>query len=70
MFRRALVLGIILPLVVFIGKLIIVGISKIEFGEFKPVVAIFLLDVSASNRNLLYQQQQTVLKACLKVEYF
>lgn len=68
MFRRALVLSIILPLVVFIGKLIIVGISKIEFGEFKPVVAIFLLDVSASNRNLLYQQQQTILKMAKRLD--
>ena len=37
-------------------------------SEFKPVVAIFLLDISASNRNLLYGQQQTILKMAKRLD--
>lgn len=68
MFKRALMLGIILPIAVYVCKLIAVGISGIEPGEFKPVVAIFLLDVSASNRELLWMEQQTVLKMSKKLD--
>lgn len=68
MFRKAIVLGILLPLIVFGIKLALVGASKIELSEFKPVVGIFLLDISASNRNLLYQQQQTILKMAKRMD--
>ena len=62
MFRKALILGIILPLAVFFCKLALIGISNIKLGEFKPVVAIFLLDVSASNRTLLDAEKQCILR--------
>lgn len=68
MFRKALILGIILPLAVFFLKLIVIGISNIKVGEFKPVVAIFLLDVSASNRNLLYAEQQCILRMSKRLD--
>ena len=68
MFRKALILGIMLPLAIFIFKLIAIGISNIKLGEFKPVVAIFLLDVSASNRNLLYQEQQCILRMAKRLD--
>lgn len=68
MFRRALMLGILLPLIVFIAKMAVVAMSKVELSEFQPVCAIFLLDVSASNRELMYDQQQTILKMGKKMD--
>ena len=68
MFRRALMLGILLPIIVFIGKLALVGMSKVELSDFKPVCTIFLLDTSASNRDLLYKQQQTILRIGKKMD--
>ena len=68
MFRKALILGIILPLVVFFGKLALIGISNIKLGEFKPVVAIFLLDVSASNRTLLDAEKQCILRMAKRLD--
>ena len=43
MFKKALILGVIIPLVVYLGKLVLVAVSKIQPTEFKPVFAIFLL---------------------------
>ena len=68
MFRRVLILGLLLPLSVFLIKLACVGISKIKPGEFKPVVAIFLLDISASSRSLLFQEQQCILKMTKRLD--
>lgn len=68
MFRRALMLGIILPVVLYVCKVAAVAISSFEPGDFKPVVAIFLLDVSASNRNLLWQEQQCILRMSKKLD--
>lgn len=68
MFKKALVLGILLPIIVLALKLTVVGMSKVKLSEFKPVCAIFLLDVSASNRELLWNQQQTILKMSKKLD--
>ncbi len=68
MFRRALMFGILLPIIVFALKMVVVGMSKVELSEFKPVCAIFLLDVSASNREQLWEQQQTILKMGKKMD--
>ena len=62
MFKKALIIGIILPIIVLIVKLAIIGISNVKLSEFKPVMAIFLMDTSASNRELLSKQQQCILK--------
>ena len=67
MFKKAIILGILLPIVVFTLKLIFVGLSKVELSEFKPVVAIFLLDISASNRDLMYSQQ-CILKMAKRLD--
>ncbi|MBQ3642204.1 VWA domain-containing protein [bacterium] len=67
-FKKALIFGIILPIAVFVLKLIFVQLSKIELTEFKPVAAIFLLDISASNRDLLDKEQQTVLKMSKRLD--
>lgn len=68
MFRRALILGIILPLVVYLVKVVYVSFCNLDLDDFKPVVAIFLLDISASSRNTLYQEQQTILKMAKKLD--
>lgn len=62
MFKKALTIGIILPIIVLILKFTIIGVSNIKLSEFKPVVTIFLMDTSASNRTLLAKQQQCILK--------
>ena len=68
MFKKSLIFGILLMIVVLAVKLVVVGMSKVKLSEFKPVCAIFLLDVSASNRDLLWSQQQTILKIGKKLD--
>ncbi len=68
MFRRTLTLGIILVLVVYLIKLVAVGISKTDLAEFKPVGVIFLLDISASSRGTIEQQQNTILKIAKRLD--
>ncbi len=68
MFRRALILGLILPLVLYGIKIILWGFSNIKLANFKPVSAIFLLDVSASNRTLIDKQTGTILKISKRLD--
>ena len=56
MFKKSIILGLLLFVVVVAFKLVIAGMSRVQFSDFKPVCAIFLLDVSASNRDLLWNQ--------------
>ncbi|MBQ4078127.1 VWA domain-containing protein [bacterium] len=68
MFRKSLIFGFLLVVVVIVIKFAVAGMSRVEFSEFKPVCAIFLLDVSASNREMLWSQQQTILKIGKKLD--
>lgn len=68
MFRRVLTLGIILILVVFLLKLIVVGLSKTKLAEFQPVATIFLLDISASSRGSIDKQKETILKIAKRMD--
>lgn len=68
MFKKALILGVIIPLVVYLGKLVLVAVSKIQPTEFKPVFAIFLLDISASSRGLLEEEQECVIRMAKKLD--
>lgn len=68
MFKRSIVLGLILILSVVVIKLIIYAFSGIQLAEFKPVSAIFLLDVSASNRELMGKQEKTILKISKRLD--
>ena len=68
MFKKSIILGLLLFVVVVAFKLVIAGMSRVQFSDFKPVCAIFLLDVSASNRDLLWNQQQTILKIGKKLD--
>ncbi len=68
MFKRTCTLGLLLLVAVYALKLIIVGFQNLDLSEFKPVAAVFLLDVSASNRSLLAQQEQTILKISKRLD--
>lgn len=68
MFKKACILGLILIITVYVLKLIVVSVSKWDLGEFKPVAAIFLLDISASNRGLLDKQEKTILKIAKRLD--
>ena len=68
MFKRTCVLGLILFLSVYVCKLIIVGFRNMELAEFKPVAAIFLLDISASNRALQSEQEQLILRISKRLD--
>lgn len=68
MFRKAIILGLLIPLVVYLGKVILVAVSKIQPSEFKPVVAIFLLDISASSRGLLDDEQECIIRMAKKLD--
>ena len=68
MFRRTCTLGLLLLVTVYALKLIIVGFQNLDLSEFKPVAAVFLLDVSASNRNLLAEQEQTILRISKRLD--
>lgn len=68
MFKRTCVLGLILFLSVYVCKLIIVGFKNMNLAEFKPVSAIFLLDISASNRALQSEQEQLILRISKRLD--
>lgn len=68
MFRRTCLLGLLLIVALFIGKLIYVTFCNMELAEFKPVVTIFLLDTSASNKNLQAEQEKTILRIAKRLD--
>lgn len=68
MFRKAIVFGILIPIIVFIGKVTVIGIKSFQPSEFKPVISIFLLDISASSRNLLEEEQNYILRMAKRLD--
>lgn len=68
MFKKVVILGLILPLAVYAVKALFVGISKIQPAEFKPVIAIFLLDISASSRALLDDEQECIIRMAKRLD--
>ena len=68
MLKRVITLGLIFLAFIYVAKCLYVGWNNMEFGEFKPVAAIFLLDTSASNRNLFDKQVQTILKISKRLD--
>ncbi len=68
MFKRTCSLGLLLVIVLYVVKLIAVGFMNMELKQFQPVATIFLLDTSASNKNLQHQQEQTILKVCKRLD--
>lgn len=68
MFKRTCSLGLLLVIVLYVVKLIAVGFMNMELKQFQPVATIFLLDTSASNKNLQHKQEQTILKVCKRLD--
>lgn len=68
MLKRVITLGLILLAFIYAAKCLYVGWNNMEFGEFKPVATIFLLDTSASNRGLFDKQVQTILKISKRLD--
>ena len=68
MFKRTCVLGLILFLSVYVVKLLYVGFKNMDLADFKPVAAIFLLDISASNRALQSEQEQLILRISKRLD--
>ena len=68
MLKRVITLGLIFLAFIYVAKCLYVGWNNMEFGEFKPVAAVFLLDTSASNRNLFDKQVQTILKISKRLD--
>ena len=68
MLKKAIVFGILLPIALFAIKMIVIGIAGFKSTEFKPVVAIFLLDISASSRSLLEQEQNYILRMTKRLD--
>ncbi len=68
MFRKTCLLGIVVLIAAYILKIFVVSCMNMELGEFKPVATIFLLDISASNRGILEQQEQTILKISKRLD--
>ena len=68
MFKRTCTLGLVLLLTLYVGKLIFVGFQNMDLAEFKPVAAIFLLDISASNKNLQDDQEKTILRIAKRLD--
>ncbi len=68
MFKRTLTLGLILFLTVYVSKLLIVMFKNMDLAEFKPVATIFLLDISASNRNLQQDQEKLILRISKRLD--
>ncbi len=68
MFKRTLSLGLLLFLTIYVCKLLIVGFRNMDLAEFKPVASIFLLDISASNRDMQSEQEQLILRICKRLD--
>ena len=68
MFKRTCTLGLLLVVALYVVKCLVIGFMNLDLKEFKPVATIYLLDISASNRNLLYLQEQTILKISKRLD--
>jgi len=68
MFKRTCTLGLLLIITLYIVKSLVIGFMNMDLREFKPVATVFLLDISASNRNLLDKQEQTILKISKRLD--
>lgn len=66
--KRLTVIGIIILVFSVIVKSAYVGFSSLELEEFRPVAAIFMLDISASNQSKLYKQKLYVSQLCSSLD--
>ena len=68
MSKRLAIIGIIILLLSIVLKLVIVGLKSIKVDDFKPVAAIFLIDISASNQLELSKQKKYITQFCSNMD--
>lgn len=68
MSKRLIILGIIILISSIILKSVIVGLKSVKVDDFKPVTAIFLIDISASNQTELDKQKKYVSQFCTNMD--
>lgn len=66
--KKLIIICLLIPIAALILKFVWKGVSGIKVDEFKPVAAIFLIDVSASNQSLLHKQEQYILGLCKRLD--
>lgn len=67
--KKVVILSLVIIIAAVILKFVFKAMSGIKVDEFKPVAAIFLIDVSASNHgNMLHKQQQFLLGLCKRLD--
>jgi len=66
--KRLTIIGIIILLSSVILKSVIVGLKSVKIDDFKPVAAIFLLDISASNQNQIEKEKRYITQFCTNMD--
>ena len=66
--KRLIVIGIIILITSIILKSVIVGLKSVKVDDFKPVAAIFLIDISASNQNQIEKQKRYISQFCTNMD--
>lgn len=66
--KRLTIIGIIILLASIILKSVIVGLKSVKVDDFKPVAAIFLIDISASNQNQIEKQKRYITQFCTNMD--
>ena len=66
--KKLIIICLLIPIAALILKFVWKGVSGIKVDEFKPVAAIFLIDISASNQSLLHKQEQYLLGLCKRLD--
>lgn len=66
--KRLAIIGIIILTLSIILKLVIVGFKSIKIDDFKPVTAIFLIDISASNQSEIAKQKKYITQFCSNMD--
>lgn len=62
--KRAIVLGVIILVASIAIKLVCLGFKTVKVDDFRPVCAIFMIDISASNQDQLYKQKNYINTIC------
>lgn len=62
--KRLIIIGVIILALSIIGKLLWIGLNKIEIDEFHPASVVFIIDSSASNQEELPEQIKYMKTLC------
>lgn len=66
--KRLIIIGIIILTLSIVLKSVIVGFRSIKVDDFKPVAAIFLIDISASNQTEIAKQKKYITQFCTNMD--